>query len=150
MSAPLADFLYERGAAWLERLQPDVIVPVPSHTIKLKKRGFNPPLLLSRHLSKKSKIPVFHKALVSVKEVPSQAGLKRKDRLKNVRGAFLADKRQINERAVLLLDDVFTTGATADECARTLKKAGARQVAVMTLARAVDWDIQPRDQSMDP
>ena len=85
-----------------------------------------------------------------MKEVPSQAGLKRKDRLKNVRGAFLADKRQINERAVLLLDDVFTTGATADECARTLKKAGARQVAVMTLARAVDWDIQPRDQSMDP
>jgi ComF family protein len=142
LTAPLAGFLHERGVPWVEEIQPDIIIPVPSHKVKLKKRGFNPPLFLARHLAKKCGIVVLSEALISIKHIPSQAGLKRGERLKNVRGTFLADKKQVKGQAVLLIDDVLTTGATANECARSLKTAGASSVAVMTLARAVEWDLQ--------
>ena len=141
LADPLARFLHERGAFWMSEIQPEVIVPVPSHRSRLKKRGFNPPLFLARYLGKHWKIPVLPEALLPVKKIPSQAGLKREERLRNVRGAFVAEKNQVRGRRVLLVDDVLTTGATANECARVLKKSGASHVAVMTLARSVDWDL---------
>jgi len=142
LADPLARFLYERGVFWIREIQPEVIVPVPSHRSRLRKRGFNPPLFLVRYLGKHLAIPVLTEALLSVKQIPSQAGLKREERLRNVRDAFMAERNQVRGRRVLLVDDVLTTGATANECARVLKKAGAAHVAVMTLARSVDWDLR--------
>jgi ComF family protein len=138
----LARFLHERGAFWMTEIQPEVIVPVPSHGRRLKKRGFNPPLFLARYLGRRLRIPVLTEALLAIKQIPSQAGLKREERLENVQGAFMAERNQVRGRRVLLIDDVLTTGATANECARALKKAGASYVAVMTLARSVDWDLR--------
>jgi len=114
----------------------DVALPVPLHPRRLRERGFNQALLLARELSKKTKIPLRAKALRKIKYTPTQTGLTGRQRKKNLKGAFqVAQKESLTGRSVLLIDDVYTTGATASECARVLQKAGAQRVAVLTLAR---------------
>jgi len=142
MAASLAHFLYEYATPWLKTYQPDFIIPVPSRSTNLRRRGFNPPHYLAKHLQKKWGLPLFPDALICIKDIPSQAGLKRVERIRNVKGAFKGHPGRVKDRSILLVDDVFTTGATADECAKSLKKAGAKVVLVLTLARTVDWDIK--------
>jgi ComF family protein len=115
----------------------DVIVPMPLHWRKRLERGFNQSELLARVLSRRTGIPVLN-ALERRKPTAPQAGLTRAQRRSNVAGAFEASRRRdrIDGRHVLLIDDVLTTGATASACAAVLKRAGARRVTVLTLARA--------------
>jgi ComF family protein len=118
------------GADWL-------MVPVPLHPRKLRERRFNQSAELARTLTRLSGTP-FHEALRRTRYTSSQAGLDREDRLKNLRGAFAVRPRagpHVEGRNILLVDDVFTTGATAHECALTLRKHGAARVAVLTAAR---------------
>ena len=118
------------GADWL-------MVPVPLHPQKLRERRFNQSAELARMLTRLSGTP-FREALRRTRYTSSQAGLDREDRLKNLSGAFAVRARSIlhlKGRNVLLIDDVFTTGATAHECALTLRKCGAARVAVLTAAR---------------
>jgi ComF family protein len=114
------------------------MIPVPLHIRRLRERGFNQALLLVRELSKRMGIPYQERALKKIKDTPVQIALKKRERRKNLRGAFqVKDREAIRGKAIVLVDDVYTTGATINECSRTLLKAGAKQVAVLTVARAL-------------
>ncbi len=116
----------------------DVMIPVPLHIRRLRERGFNQALLLVRELGKRTGIPYEERALKKIKDTPVQIALKKRERRKNLRGAFQArDQGAIQGKAVMLVDDVYTTGATVNECSRTLLKAGAERVAVLTVARTL-------------
>ncbi len=113
----------------------DYLLPVPSHWFSLIRRGYNPSLILAKALSKKVKIPLEFSSLKRVKRGSAQKTLNRQQRLKNIRNVFsLTKKHPFKNKKVLLIDDVYTTGATLIECAKVLKKAGA-EVYGLTLAR---------------
>ena len=114
----------------------DVIIPMPLYWRKRWQRGFNQSELLAREIGRRTHLPV-ENALRRVRNTTAQAGLTSAKRRLNVSGAFRAKKSSaIDGRRVLLIDDVMTTGATAASCARALARAGARQVTLLTLARA--------------
>lgn len=115
----------------------DVIIPVPLHKKRLLSRRYNQSALLSGKLS--SELGIDHRpaALVRIKHTPPQQGNVNK-RSKNVRGAFKVGKNtDVKGKTVLLIDDVYTTGATAENCAKVLKKAGAKCVYVLTAFRVI-------------
>lgn len=117
----------------------DVIVPVPLHRKRFRERGFNQAyLLVSKWPKQSAAITIDRHALIRRQIGKSQTGLNRRERIANVRHAFaVASPEAIVGRRLLLIDDVYTTGATADACARTLLESGAAIVDVLTLARAV-------------
>ena len=111
------------------------LVPVPLHPQRRRERGFNQAEALCRLLEKHARLPVWH-ALRRVRFTETQTHLARNERLENLRGAFAAARRRpVAGAHLLLVDDVFTTGATVDECARVLRRAGAASVRVLTVAR---------------
>jgi ComF family protein len=113
----------------------DCIVAVPLSAKGLRTRGFNQTLLIGRTLSKKLGIPLELGLLEKVKDTLPQVGLNRKERVKNIKGAF-GVSRKLGGEKVLLLDDVVTTTTTARECSKALLKAGAGEVAVASVSRA--------------
>jgi ComF family protein len=114
----------------------DLIIPVPLHPKRLKERSFNQAQLLAEILGEELKIPVISDNLIRVKETSSQINLNKKEREENVRGAFsLKEKENIKGKNILLIDDVYTTGSTVRECAKILKKFGAKKINVLTLAK---------------
>lgn len=116
----------------------NIIVPVPLHKKRLKERGFNQSLLLAKEISKKHKIPIDYLNLKRTRFTEPQINLKGEERLKNVRGAFeVEDGKIFKNKNILLIDDVYTTGATIKECSNVLKKTGAKNVFALTLARVV-------------
>lgn len=113
----------------------DLVVPVPLHKKRLRHRGFNQSLILARLVAKSLNKKLDYTILKRVRLTRPQTELKGEDRKKNVQGAFnITDDMVFKEKRVLLIDDVYTTGATITECARTLKGAGG-EVSVLTLAR---------------
>jgi len=109
----------------------EVIVPVPLHPTRIRERGYNQAELLGKELSVELNIPLISDALVRVRATPSQTKLSPEERIKNVKDAFAVNKRRaelINGKIVLLVDDVLTTGATLNECARTLLKGDIKEV----------------------
>jgi ComF family protein len=120
----------------------DLILPVPLHRQRQRRRGFNQSELLVRAWSKRGRSPgrptIAAGVLVRVRRTASQAGLDRRQRESNIRGAFAVRRpEQVRGRHVLLIDDVITTGATAGECARVLTANGAARVDVLALARVM-------------
>ncbi len=114
----------------------DLILPVPLHPIRLREREFNQSVLLARPLAGRLRIPLELDAAVRVRHTPPQSALTEADRRRNLGGAFRVRRpERIRGRSILLLDDVYTTGATLEELARTLLSAGARKVSAITLAR---------------
>ena len=112
-----------------------VAVPVPLFAAKEKKRGFNQTELIFKDWLKEHAIPM-ERLLVRTRATKPQYGLSKEERSENMRGAFAVDKEKqqdVRGRDVLLLDDIYTTGATCAECARALKKAGARNIIVLAL-----------------
>ena len=117
----------------------DLIIPVPLHKTRLKERGFNQSLLLARELARLYNLSMDYLNLKRTRATDHQVNLKGKDRLINVKGAFaVEDKVAFKDKKVLLIDDVYTTGATIVECSKVLKRAGAKNVDVLTLARVVN------------
>ncbi|MEE9522665.1 MAG: ComF family protein [candidate division NC10 bacterium] len=115
----------------------DVIVPVPLHRRRERDRGFNQADVLASAVARRLHRPVLRKGVQRIRPTPPQAG-KVRDRVRNVRGAFaVRSPAEIEGRSLLLVDDILTTGATVNECAKVLMKAGARAVLVYTLARAL-------------
>ncbi len=111
----------------------ELILPVPLHPRRLKARGFNQALLLAETFPE---TPLRRETLVRVRHTPPQVGLNPRERRENVQGAFaLPRPQEVKGKTVLLVDDLYTTGATVRECARVLKRAGAEQVDVLTVAR---------------
>lgn len=117
--------------------RPDVLIPVPLHHLRILRRGFNQAWELSTYISKTLNIPLQGTALRRSRNTAAQSGLSRKQRKKNVRGAFHWHARQQPARHVALIDDVMTTGTTVTECAAVLIKAGATRVDVWVTARAI-------------
>ena len=116
----------------------DCIVPVPLHPRRLRWRGFNQAVILGREVSRLWGVPMDPFILLRSRETPPQTQLPEGDRRKNVRGAFsLKTEKSVRGKRLLLVDDVYTSGATVKECSRTLIRAGAKAVSVLTLARTV-------------
>jgi ComF family protein len=119
----------------------DALVPVPLHWRRLWMRRFNQAAALARTISEASGVPVLVDSLKRVKATPQQVGLSRSERAVNVQGAFqvpVAQRASVLGRRLVLVDDVLTTGATVDGCARVLLRAGAAHVDVLVFARVVD------------
>ena len=136
LGGPLAGWMTDRVRK-VERL--DVVMPVPLHASRLRKRGFNQALLLARGASGSYRVPLVYDNLLRVRPTRPQVELSGRERAANVAGAFaLKRPDEVREKRVLLVDDVLTTGATMNECSRALREAGAEAVVALTLARAVD------------
>jgi ComF family protein len=133
--------LLAAAIAKLEIRQPVLMVPVPLHSSKRRQRRFNQAELIARAALKGIALPGTELAtnlLVRQRATVSQIGLTRPQRAENIRGAFrVQHPERIAGRSVLLVDDVLTTGTTASECGRVLRKAGAEKVWVATVARTL-------------
>lgn len=114
---------------------PERVVPVPLHPRRLRARGFNPSLLLARAAARESGAALDAAALLRVRDTPSQTGLDRAARRRNVAGAFTVRRTAAIPPRVWLVDDVVTTGATLREAAHRLRRAGAREVVGVCVAR---------------
>lgn len=118
--------------------QYDCLIPVPLHVRRLRWRGFNQSLLLARAVARRTDTPLAPRLLDRTRPTATQTRLTRAERRANVRGAFRAEATAaLKDRRILLVDDVYTSGATVDECARTLYQSGVCRVDVFTLARVI-------------
>ncbi len=145
LARPLGRLLFHALICYPEIGMPDMLVPVPLHASKLKTRGFNQaalilaqwPDLFRQHGDWMPSLVPDGKILRRTRKTATQTGLSRQARKENIRQAFsLAGKNRIQGKNLLLIDDVCTTSATVNECARTLKSGGAACINVLTLARA--------------
>ena len=136
--AALASFMAEFDFPDFDFTDYSIIIPVPLHIGRLRERGFNQSLILAKAIGKKYGIPVNFSLLKRSKSTLTQTGLDKTQREKNMRGAFtVSDNAKAKGKNIILFDDVYTTGATINQCAKILIKAGAGKVAVLTLARVL-------------
>ncbi|MDH4232708.1 MAG: ComF family protein [Nitrospirota bacterium] len=127
---PLGDLLLDFDFAGI-----DAVMPVPLTMKGLRERGFNQSLLLAKKVSDKKKIPLIMDGLIKKTETAPQIGLSGKERRLNLKNSFGA-AGTFPGMKLLLVDDVMTTGSTANECSKELHRAGAKEITVLTLARA--------------
>lgn len=138
----MAEWMLRAGDGVVEEC--DAILPVPLHRTRLVSRKFNQAAELGRHLARQSGKPLLPATLVRIKRTRQQVGLGAKAREDNVRGAFAVAKGRENEvtgKRLILVDDVYTTGATVAAATRALRKAGAADITVLTFARALSETI---------
>ncbi|HSX56463.1 MAG TPA: ComF family protein [Sphingomonas sp.] len=134
------------AAGLMARLMPgdaELLVPVPLHRWRIWGRGFNQAALIARELSRRSGVPAESGLLRRVKATPVLRGLGARGRAKAVAGAFMTApgaREALKGRAVVLVDDIHTSGATTDACVRVLKRAGAARVTILCWARVLDPD----------
>ncbi len=134
----LAELLIQQAKPELAKEKWDCIIPVPLHPAKEREREFNQAERLARRLGEATAIPVENCLLRRVVATRTQTQLSRQERIANVRNAFAsATATNLQGQRLVLIDDVFTTGATTSACARVLIGAGAREVCVWTLARGI-------------
>ncbi len=134
----LVDWLQVSARRWIDWREVDAIVPVPLHPRKQRQREFNQAEYLAKALGKSLNIPVAKRSLRRVKDTPTQTKLSAEDRARNMRGAFVVRNESVFKgKRLVLLDDVFTTGATLDSCAKVLRGAGAQNVIALAVARGV-------------
>ena len=113
----------------------DIIIPVPMYKKRKQSRGYNQTELISKKLAKDLKIESSNKVLRKVIDTKKQSTLTKKERIKNVENAFnVVNSESIENKNVILLDDIFTTGSTLNECSRMLKLAGTKEIAILTIA----------------
>lgn len=133
----LSSYLIRKTEKILSIKNIDLLVPVPLHKKREQQRGFNQSFLLCENITEETKIPSIKDLLIRTKNNISQTGLNREERAVNVKNIFSINKDyDITGKTILILDDVFTTGATINECANVLMKNGAREVTVLTLLYA--------------
>jgi ComF family protein len=114
-----------------------VIIPVPMHIKKKRKRGFNQSEEIAKIISEATRLPL-STALVKIKETKPQMELNREERIENIKNCFeVKNKEEIKNKTILLLDDVYTTGMTMNECAIILKESGAKEVWGLTVSREI-------------
>ena len=146
LARPLGVLLFMAFCRYCNKGNINLIVPIPLHKRKLRSRGFNTSFLFVKEWVFITKvlnealpvIPVAGDILVRKRWTEPQTGLGRKERLQNIKNAFgVSDSSKVKGKKILLVDDVYTTGATVNECAKVLMRAGAASVDVLTLARAM-------------
>ena len=134
----LADLLIREAEPVLREQQWDFIVPVPLHSVKHREREFNQAERLAIHLSAATGIPLNNKSLRRITPTATQTLLTREQRAANMRGAFaVSGQSELKAKRIVLVDDVFTTGATTSACAKALHAAGAGGICVWTVARGL-------------
>lgn len=136
---PFSRWMTRAGGEILQEC--DALIPVPLHWTRLFQRRFNQSAALAQAIARQKNIAVIDDVLLRVRATPPQVGLAREERAKNVHGAFSVEKAaraKVKAKRIVLVDDVLTTGATANACARVLRRAGAARIDVLTLARVVD------------
>ncbi|WOD38305.1 ComF family protein [Nodosilinea sp. E11] len=139
----------ELGQTWLDQrltpgqgARPVAIVPIPLHPAKLQQRGFNQADLIARWFCRLTRLPLHSHGLLRVQATQAQHSLSRADRQRNLSQAFAVSPEQINalrQSTVWLIDDIFTTGATAQSAAQTLRRCGISVGGICTVSRAVVW-----------
>ncbi len=135
---PLALLVLESLSEFIVSHRPDLVLPVPLHKRRLRRRGFNQAVLLGELLAREFHLPFERRALQRVRWTEPQISLSADERRENVKGAFsVTDCVVVAGKRVMIVDDVLTTGSTVEECSRMLKRAGATEVMVVTVARAV-------------
>lgn len=134
LAPPLAEFMIQHWPQWSQPL--DLIIPIPLHPDRQRTRGYNQSTLLAAYLCHHFDVPLVTTTLQRVRYTRPQVGLNAVDRHANVAGAFMADPSFIRGKHILLIDDVFTTGATLSAATETLLTAGAQTVSGYCLARA--------------
>jgi len=150
---PAANVLGRMLAEAIATIEPEfppegvALIPVPLHRVKLRQRGFNQAELIARSAMKispvRERLRLCAGVLDRTRETASQIGLTSHQRRENLRGAFgVAQRELVQGREVLVVDDVYTTGATVSECARVLRRAGATKVWVATVARTLKISAQ--------
>ncbi len=133
----LASWLIGAGRVRVNWQEVDAIVPVPLHSVKKREREFNQAELLARQLSREFGKPIITNAVRRIKETQTQTKLDAHARRANLRDAFAAGGQPVTGLRLVLVDDVFTTGATLDSCANLLRNQGAVDVLAMTVARGI-------------
>ena len=134
-------WLKKAGAEMLS--EADAIIPVPLHRLRLLKRRYNQASIMAHYLGRECNIPVLHQALLRTRSTQTQGHLNFEQRRKNVKSAFAVNdkyKSRIEGKTLILIDDVYTTGSTVKECTKALRKAGAKSVHILTLARVVRYE----------
>ncbi len=136
LARPLGEMLIDGMSNDEDLREADFLIPVPLDGRRFREREFNQAHLLAQVVSRDFKITISSRNLRRARRVPPQTQLSRKQREENVKGLFeVRSREEYKGRRILLIDDVFTTGATVNECARVLKEAGAEEVSVLTVAR---------------
>lgn len=136
LAQPLGEMLAQHLQARLGEERVEGLVPLPLHENRLRKRGFNQAQLLSEIVGQRLGIIVLKNTLVRIKDTPSQVGLSKEERLKNLEDAFyVPNTGKIKGKNLILLDDVLTTGVTTLEAQKALLAGGAAKVKILTLAR---------------
>lgn len=126
----------QQSSVLAELKQPELIIPVPLHRKRLRQRGFNQALLLARTFYPEQLNLIDLTVLERHRYTEQQTGMSGKARRHNLKNSFRVNNREVvDDKRVLLVDDVFTTGTTVNECAKVLKEAGAKEIQVLTLAR---------------
>jgi len=134
----LADLLVREATPALRGQRWNLLVPVPLHPLKEREREFNQSALLARHLARAIQLPCEEKLLRRTKPTVTQTHLKREARAVNMQSAFaVCPGVRLAGQRIVVVDDVFTTGATTNDCARALVNAGAEEVCVWTVARGI-------------
>jgi ComF family protein len=116
---------------------PDLVIPVPISKSRRKFRGYNQSELLSRPLARYFLIPHENEALIRVKDTESQIQLSAEDRFRNMNDAFFGNPAKLKGKSILVIDDIITTGATMNQCAKALFKAGADKVYGLSVAKTI-------------
>lgn len=114
----------------------DIIIPVPMYKPKQSVRGYNQSELIAKELSKELDISYEKNNLIKIKDTKTQSTLTKTQRVENIKGAFIIkDDIKIKDKKIILVDDIYTTGNTVNECSKVLKKAGAKKIIVVTIAK---------------
>lgn len=134
-----ADEMVRHYTDKIRHICPDMLVPVPIHPRRRWERGFNQAEVLAHKLAKEWKIPVCVDLLIRRKQTEPQKNLSPAERRKNLKGAFESVKRADGAECAVLVDDIYTTGATAQACTLALKEAGIKKVYVLTICIGSGW-----------
>ena len=135
LGSVLAKLMTEHLGKYDNNALPQVLIPMPLHHMRLKERGFNQSLILAREISKIFNVPVDNKSCRRIKNTEHQTGKTAKERVQNLKGAFVFENKNAYQH-VVIVDDVVTTGSSVSELAKTLKRNGVARVDVWSLARA--------------
>ena len=114
----------------------DIIIPVPIHIKRKRQRGYNQSELIARKIAKHLKLELVTNCLIKQKSTVPQSSLTKKQRQENVKQVYkIINAQKIKDKRIIIFDDIYTTGATANECARVLNENGAKEVLIFTLAK---------------
>lgn len=114
----------------------DIIIPVPVHKARKSKRGYNQSEIIAKEISKELKIKMYNDILIKINNNKVQSTLNKNERKENVKNAYkIINEQKINNKNIIIFDDIYTTGSTINECIKTLKKSNVNKIGVLILAK---------------